>query len=378
MFKAIGGMTRSFHLFGGEALLLPIADLEELWKVGFEKFKHNGVQTNGTLITDAHIELFKKYCVNPGISIDGPGDLNDVRWAGTLEATRKMTARSEAAIDRLLAEGITPSLIVTFHTGNCGTDEQLDRLLQWFQELSDKGIKHINCHLMESNGRVGDLALPDDRLVAVLFRLWNLVGELPALRQQMLDSILHALSGDDRQVLCTFRPCDVLNTPSCRGVEADGKPSNCGHVYKDGTIWMPAADQTWTRQVALYQTPQAEGGCQGCEFWLACFGYCPSSGGTNDWRSRSAHCGVLKQIYREAERRLLAAGIVPLSRRPDREKLEAGVFERLKAGQAISIYQMLNPPKPAKAGPAGSGSQSSRVSRPHLDHLDHLDAAKAA
>jgi uncharacterized protein len=237
--RAIDQLPCAFHLFGGEALLLPLADLEEIWKAGYEKFKSNGIQTNGTLITDAHIELFKKYKVNPGISIDGPGDLNDARWAGSLEATRAMTARSEAAIDKCLAAGITPSLIVTLHAGNCQTDEQLDRMIQWFRELAAKGVKRINHHLMERNGLSDDLVLSDERMADVMMRLWTLVSELPASRQQITDSVLQALTGDDRQVLCILRPCDVFNTPSCRSLEADGKPSNCGHVYKEDVIWMP-------------------------------------------------------------------------------------------------------------------------------------------
>ena len=50
----------SFTLFGGEALLVPMEDLEKLWAWGLEQFGRNAVQTNGSLITDAHLELFKK------------------------------------------------------------------------------------------------------------------------------------------------------------------------------------------------------------------------------------------------------------------------------------------------------------------------------
>src|SRR3954469_7535161 len=49
-----------FTLFGGEPLLLPLKDLEELWAWGYERHGQNSIQTNGTLISDAHIELFRK------------------------------------------------------------------------------------------------------------------------------------------------------------------------------------------------------------------------------------------------------------------------------------------------------------------------------
>src|SRR5262245_15492251 len=67
-----------FALFGGEPLLVPERDLEELWSWGFARFGRNAIQTNGTLITDDHVRMFKQYRVNVGISLDGPGELNDV------------------------------------------------------------------------------------------------------------------------------------------------------------------------------------------------------------------------------------------------------------------------------------------------------------
>jgi uncharacterized protein len=48
-----------FTLFGGEALLIPLADLESLWSWGLAEFGENAVQTNGSLITADHIRLFK-------------------------------------------------------------------------------------------------------------------------------------------------------------------------------------------------------------------------------------------------------------------------------------------------------------------------------
>jgi uncharacterized protein len=68
-----------FSLFGGEALMVPENDLEHLWAWGFENYGKNGVQTNGTLINDSHVRMFKQYKVHVGISVDGPGELNDIR-----------------------------------------------------------------------------------------------------------------------------------------------------------------------------------------------------------------------------------------------------------------------------------------------------------
>src|SRR6185295_1144419 len=66
-----------FTLFGGEPLLVPLPDLEELFRWGHEKYGGSSIQTNGALISDAHIRLFKTYNVDVGVSVDGPGLLND-------------------------------------------------------------------------------------------------------------------------------------------------------------------------------------------------------------------------------------------------------------------------------------------------------------
>src|ERR1035441_5466691 len=81
-------LGKPFALFGGEPLLMPFADLEDLLAWGFEKFGRNSIQTNATLIGDRHIEVFKRYNVSVGISIDGPGELNGLRSAGAPEIGR--------------------------------------------------------------------------------------------------------------------------------------------------------------------------------------------------------------------------------------------------------------------------------------------------
>ena len=100
MKEAVAVEGGPFSLFGGEPLLLPLEDLEELWSWGLAQYGRNAVQTNGTLIGSEHIGLFRKYKVQVGISLDGPGELNDVRWHGDLEKTRQSTAKSEKAVER--------------------------------------------------------------------------------------------------------------------------------------------------------------------------------------------------------------------------------------------------------------------------------------
>ena len=99
--------------------MVPHDDLRELWSWGFVRFGRNGLQTNGVLVDDEHVRMFRKYRVHVGVSIDGPGELNDVRSAGTLERTRAATARTEATIARLC---------------------------EWFERLDSVGIRSSRLH----------------------------------------------------------------------------------------------------------------------------------------------------------------------------------------------------------------------------------------
>lgn len=118
MIEALSQLGQSFTLFGGEALLVPIADLERLFAFGLERYGRNGIQTNGTLLRPDHIELFRRYQVDVGVSIDGPGALNDIRWAGSRCATQRATTRTEAVIEILCRTLKPPSVIVTLHRQN--------------------------------------------------------------------------------------------------------------------------------------------------------------------------------------------------------------------------------------------------------------------
>ena len=104
MIATLDRLAEPFSLFGGEIMLTRRSDLERLMQLGFDRHGGVGMQTNGKLIEERDIELFRKYRVRIGISIDGPGPLNDARWAGSLPATRRATARIEAAIETLCRE----------------------------------------------------------------------------------------------------------------------------------------------------------------------------------------------------------------------------------------------------------------------------------
>lgn len=344
-----------FTIFGGEPLLTPDPVLEELWAFGLEKYGSNGIQTNGTLIGDRHIDLFKRYKVNVGISVDGPEDLNDVRWAGTRKLTREATARTHAAIERLTREGLTPSLIVTLHKNNA-TADKLPRMHDWFRWLDFIGITHARLHDLEvENDTIGQkYALNPEEQLNAFISFAELQKELKQLRFDLFDDICNMLRGRDDNVTCIWNACDPYTTRAVQGVEGNGQRSNCGRTNKDGIDFVKADREGFERNLALYHTPWKYGGCSGCRFFLMCKGQCPGGAIDGDWRNRSRECGLWTKLFEHMERELLAAGEQPVSRSPHREHLEQYALREWSAGRNACLkpeLQRLQPENGKNNGP---------------------------
>jgi uncharacterized protein len=342
MKDAIAAEGQPFILFGGEPLLVPVEDLEELWRFGLERFGYNGVQTNGVLIEERHLELFRRYKVHVGISMDGPGPLNDARWQGTLGATRAATERTQAAIERLCREGMPPSLIVTLHQGNAAA-AHLPALSEWLRGLDRIGVQSARLHLLEVEEPSvrGKYALAAGDNVRALLCLSRLEGELARLRFDLFREIEALLLANDQHATCVWRACDPFTTEAVRGVEGHGQRSNCGRTNKDGIDFAKAAAPGYERYLALYHTPQEAGGCKGCRFFLQCKGQCPGTALGGDWRNRTEHCTEWKAVFREAEDRLLDRGATPISVQPNRRYLEAEMLRAWTEGRNPSLHEAL-------------------------------------
>jgi uncharacterized protein len=333
---------RPFSLFGGEPLLLPKRDLEELWKFGLQRFGQNSVQTNGSLIDDEHVQLFKLYQVRVGISIDGPGELNDARWAGTLEATRAATERTVSAIEKLSAEGIPPSLIVTLHRGNAAAD-RLPVLHAFIESMHALGVRSIRLHLLEVDGPeiAAKYALTPAENIDAALSFLSLEERRPELRFDLFREMQAMLLGRDQESTCVWRACDPYTTSAVRGVEGRGQRSNCGRTNKDGVDFVKSRAPGHERTLALYRTPQEYGGCRGCRFFLFCKGQCPGTAIGGDWRNRSEHCESWKGIFRFLENRLVQGGQLPISLQPNRAFLEREMVAAWERGEDPGLQETL-------------------------------------
>jgi uncharacterized protein len=355
MQRAIEQEGGPFTLFGGEPLLVPHDDLEALWAFGLQRYGSNAVQTNGSLIDERHIELFRRYRVGVGMSMDGPGELNDARWLGTLEKTRAATNASEAGLRKLLAAGIAVSLIVTLHRGNASA-ARLPRLLDWTRYLAAIGVASMRLHLLESEDSAirERYALTLGEHLEALGAFRGLERELPSLQLDLFGDIRRLLRGDDAQTTCVWNACDPLTTAAVRGVEGHGQRSNCGRTNKEGIDFVKSERVGFERYLALAFTPQEHGGCRGCRFFFACKGQCPGTAIDGDWRNRSEHCAVWMQAFEWIEEEMLAVGELPLSRSPEIVDVHAGLVAGWARGENRSIASLRKQPtQPPTAGASG-------------------------
>lgn len=350
MKEALLRANEPFTLFGGEPLLVPIADLEELFALGLEKFGRNSIQTNGTLVNDEHLRLFRTYKVGVGISIDGPDELNDLRWHRNLEQTRRSTARIEAVIERLCAAGTPPGLIVTLHRGNA-TAAHLPKMHAWMRRLDAMGVRSVRLHLLEIENETvrtrHSLSLREN--VEALLSFEKLQPELRTIRFDLFQEMETLLLGSESEASCVWRNCDPYRTNAVVGIEGNGQSSNCGRTNKDGVDYTKADTAGYERSITLWQTPQAEGGCQGCRFFLMCRGQCPGTAIGGDWRNRSELCEVWKALFSRLEEKLILEGKSPFSLSPFRRAFERKLVDAWRQGQPIALQALPAGVQPADA-----------------------------
>lgn len=367
----------AFTLFGGEALLVPEKDLEELWSWGFQKFGSNGIQTNGVLINDSHIRMFKQYRVQVGISVDGPGEFNDVRWAGTLDRTREATAKTHAAIERLCKEGVAPSLIITLHRNNA-TKDKLPVMHDWIGHLESIGVISARLHILEVEDELirAKYALSTVENLEAMLSFVQLEEKLTTLELDLFQDMRNLLLGKDEDTTCVWNACDSYTTRAVRGIEGNGQRSNCGRTNKDGIDFTKSSNEGFERYLALYHTPQEYGGCKDCRFFLMCKGQCPGTAIDGDWRNRTEHCGVWKGLYRYFEEQMIDKDLIPLSVNPIRKQLEKFFLDAWATGQSTRTAHVLEKMREDQSATT-SDTQKSNVNRgnsSHGDYTDHGDA----
>ena len=133
----------------GEPLAMPIKAFEELLK-SVMRAKPEGltvnfnVQTNGTLITPDWCDLFKKYRISVGISVDGPKHLND---------RSRVTRNGASTYDNTMRGlNLVRQAHIPFHVISVLTEHSLDCVEELFEFYKINGINQIGFNVEEREG----------------------------------------------------------------------------------------------------------------------------------------------------------------------------------------------------------------------------------
>jgi len=282
-------------LHGGEPLMIGKDDVRRILFRMKELYGKSSIQTNGVLIDNDFINIFKECSTNVGLSHDGPGELSKYRLYKfkNVNLDDKVRAMTKA--------GVSLSIITVVSKANAGTDQLLDKLKAWLLDL----------HKMNITGRLNPCGgapgyeLSQDRAKEVYLNL-ALFCLQHNLKWSPFTDIMHALQGKSR--VCTFMGCDPFCTPSAAELLADGSVTNCMRLNKEG-ILLRAPARDYLRNDILSQTSQEFGGCQGCQYWSACQGGCPGMAINNDWRNRTYLCDVWKALFQFYDKSLAFCNI---------------------------------------------------------------------
>lgn len=335
-------------LHGGEPLLIKKKDLESLFKESFDKFGNSSIQTNGELIDQDHIEMFIKYNVNVGISMDGFDECNLGRWKGSVGSTLRYTRNLWDTIRKLRDKKISVFIISVVSRKN-GLLETRDTMKRFILDLKSIGIYYgrfnpveVDIQELKEEFELTPKELKDFWLDMSKFTMEAGVHWGPF--RDIVDNFLGLDKGS-----CIFTPCDWYHTDAETSIMENGNLANCLKTAKEGfaTVRVDHNPRTQERYEILQQIKVEDGGCGGCPFWNICFGLCPAESG--DWRGKSKYCESYFELYKDTEIKLKS--IMPnliLVNDPNYKAVHGtkyGAFDRILNDQNIGRSTWKNPVK---------------------------------
>jgi len=277
-------------LHGGEPLLLPNKDLEAFLKFAYRLTGWSSVVTNGLLIDDEKIKIFKKYKATVSISLDGFPHMNIPRMPP--EKTEIVMKN----IETLIQEGIPVSVMAVLHKYNANKDDLL-KFITWCKDIGVFGVLFNYCKTEEAK----HLELPPEilgDLYIYLVKLQTIIG----YSIYPVTYFVQNLSGSQVLNDCYMAMCDPFCTERAWSVYGDGSVGNCCVTENITPLFNRAKEPSYERYMVLQKIPISEGGCKGCRYWNYCYGGCPCT--ADDWRKKDKQCIAFYKVYSYVEENL--------------------------------------------------------------------------
>lgn len=352
---------------GGECLMVSPVILDKLFSLQRKYGCYSSVVTNLTLLTPSIIRLFKKYDTYVSVSIDGPPDFNLLRGMNpnNPEITAKYNELLNKNIRWLRDENIHTSVMCIINKINSGNSEKINRMIEWFKELYELGIKGGRINPMYANGKGKEYELTNDELLYAYKEYAKMTFSkreynwLPF--REMLDNLLGFSSSP-----CVFGGCDYLCTQTTT-IFPDGSIGNCDRTFSDGINLKSETGPRNGRVSALSQTQ-----CAGCKYFNICKGGCPAEGLNGDWRNKTRFCEAYYGTYEFIKD--YALGLIPNIRLNEPEPFKPLVWQYTVRPTTFANYgyreqQLTQTSKPVNPN-HGDSHGDEHQDKPHGDHVD--------
>jgi len=302
-------------LHGGEPLIVPIRVLEDFMDWAVRQGLRVAIQTNGMNITPKHIELFKRYGVKVGVSVDGFPDINTLR--GFFAGGRDVNPIASDVYRRRLLKNLEmlarecpecqAGVIILLHRANVGSREKLDRLVEFIRWLKEIGVTGGRLNPMYSNlPEAREWELSEDELYNAYVYIWERIRGLGVVYSPYYD-IVSALLGDFGRTVCWFAGCGYYESHVWT-VLPDGTVASCDRALASGFWTRASIVNQGLSSLRVKILGQVYGGKY--RYWhvhrFGCPAEAPYSDGVPDWRYPSRFSGVWDRLVEYFSRELKA------------------------------------------------------------------------
>lgn len=280
------GLTVIWH--AGEPLVVPPSFYEHAFttiaalKPAALQLQHS-LQTNGMLITEEWCDLFKRWNVGVGVSIDGPRHLHD---ANRVTRSGKGTFDKTLAGIRLLKREQVPFHVITVlgRSSMCASQEMLDFFLS-------EGVEDICFNVEESEGdhvsglfSAADARSAFQRFLTEFWRLSRRSGKIRFLRE--IDGMLPRIFRPESSVMSNSQvtPFGMLNV-DCHGNVSSFSPELLGLKNSEygnfiaGNVHTHSFDEMRLSPVIAAMSRDISAGVEACrnecEYFSVCGGGSP-------------------------------------------------------------------------------------------------------
>jgi uncharacterized protein len=305
---------------GGEPLLWGIKNYEEIFAYMAKEFEgcqyKNSMQTNLSLINEEIIDLFLKYNVHAGFSLDGPKEIHD---------SQRVNPKGEGTFDIIMEKAalckkkkLRIGCIVVASKKHIG---KIPELYQFMCE-NDIGFKFNPLfNAGEAKKNIDEYGLTPDEYAAMfteLFDLWFYDND-----HKSANSIFTEMASN----LITKKTSGCSFGKNCQdtflAVSPNGDVVPCGRFCDNDLIQYSYGNLHKERLEAILPKIKEsdvynrykrieESDCGKCDYFEVCHGGCLHDGfiKSGDFKSKTFLCGAYKKIFTHISKRLKETGML--------------------------------------------------------------------